>query len=115
MSTDPRRFQTEEVFLSQIPAVQLLVNLGWQYLSPAEALAARGGWRVNVLLEEVLRAQLKRINNIQYRGAIHPFTEENIQDAIQRLQAVPNDGLQRTNEAVYNLLTLGISLEQAVV
>ena len=111
---DPRRFRTEEVFLSQIPAVQLLVNLGWQYLSPAEALAARGGRRVNVLLEEVLRAQLKRINNIQYRGAVHPFTEENIHAAIQRLRAVPNDGLQRTNEAVYNLLTLGISLEQAV-
>ena len=114
MNTDPRRFQTEEVFLSQIPAVQLLVNLGWQYLSPAEALAARGGKRANVLLEEVLRAQLKRLNSIQYRGAVHPFTEENIHAAIQRLRAVPNDGLQRTNEAIYNLLTLGISLEQAV-
>ncbi len=114
MTADPRRFQTEEVFLSQIPAVQLLVNLGWQYLSPAEALAARGGKRANVLLDEVLRTQLKRINSIQYRGAVHPFTEENIHAAIQRLRAVPNDGLQRTNEAVYNLLTLGISLEQAV-
>lgn len=114
MSTDPRRFRTEELFLSQVPAVQLLVNLGWQYLSPAEALAARGGRRANVLLEEVLRAQLKAINRIQYRGAVHPFTEENIHAAIQRLKAVPQDGLQRTNEAVYDLLTLGISLEQAV-
>jgi type I restriction enzyme, R subunit len=114
MNTDPRRFQTQEVFLSQIPAVQLLVNLGWQYLSPLDALAARGGKRANVLLDDVLRAQLKRINSIQYRGAVHPFTEENVHAAIQRLRAVPNDGLQRSNEAVYNLLTLGISLEQTV-
>lgn len=114
MTADPRRFRTEELFLSHIPAVQLLVNLGWQFLSPADALAARAGRRANVLLEEVLRAQLKKINSIQYRSAVHPFTEENIHAAIQRLKAVPNDGLLRTNEAVYDLLTLGISLEQAV-
>ena len=33
----------KEDHASQIPALQLLQNLGWQYLSPAEALALRGG------------------------------------------------------------------------
>ena len=36
-------FRFDEKYLSQIPALQVLVNLGYQYLTPAEALA--GGWR----------------------------------------------------------------------
>ena len=31
-----------EDHISQIPALQLLQNLGWQYLTPAEAVVAAG-------------------------------------------------------------------------
>ena len=31
-------FRFDEKYLSQIPALQVLVNLGYQYLTPAEAL-----------------------------------------------------------------------------
>ena len=44
----------KEEYISQIPALQLLMQLGFQYLSQEEALAARGGKRSNVLLTEVL-------------------------------------------------------------
>ena len=36
-------FRFDEKYLSQIPALQVLVNLGYQYRTPAEALA--GGWQ----------------------------------------------------------------------
>lgn len=107
-------FRFDEKFLSQIPALQVLVNLGYQYLPPAAALAARGGRVGNVLLEEVLREQLKKLNRIQHKGSTYLFSEENIQSAIQRLKNVKYDGLLKTNEAVYDLLTLGIALEQSV-
>jgi len=107
-------FRSDELFLSQIPALQLLVNLGYQYLTPAEALAGRGGRLSNVLLEEVLRGQLKKLNRIQYKGGSYLFSEENVQSAIQRLKNVKYDGLLRTNEAIYDLLTLGLALEQSV-
>ena len=107
-------FQFDEKTISQIPALQVLVNLGFEYLSPDEALAARGGRSGNVLLEEVLRAQLKNLNRIQYKGARWLFSEENIQSAIQRLKNVKYDGLLKTNEAVYDLLTLGVALEQSI-
>lgn len=107
-------FQFDEKAISQIPALQVLVNLGFEYLSPDEALAARGGRSGNVLLEEVLRAQLKNLNRIQYKGASWLFSEENIQSAIQRLKNVKYDGLLKTNEAVYDLLTLGVALEQSI-
>ncbi len=107
-------FRSNELFLSEIPALQLLVNLGFEYLTPAEALAARGGRQSNVLLEEILRGQLKKLNRIQYKGGSFLFSEENIQTAIQRLKNVKYDGLLRTNEAIYDLLTLGVALEQSV-
>ena len=107
-------FRFDEKYLSQIPALQVLVNLGYQYLTPAEALAARGGKAGNVLLEETLREQLKKLNRIQHKGGAYLFSEENIQSAIQRLKNVKYDGLLRTNEAVYDLLTLGVALEQSI-
>ena len=67
-----------------------------------------------MLLEEVLRESLKRINRIQHKGGSYLFSEENIQSAIQRLKNVKYDGLLKTNEAVYDLLTLGIALEQSI-
>ena len=107
-------FRFDEKHLSQIPALQLLANLGYRYLTPTEALALRGGRLSNVLLEEVLRDSLKRINRIQHKGDQYLFSEENLQSAIQRLKNVKYDGLQKTNEAVYDLLTLGVALEQSV-
>jgi type I restriction enzyme, R subunit len=107
-------FPFDEKRLSQVPALQMLVNLGYNYLTPAQALAARGGKPGQVLLEEVLRERLKKNNRIQVRGQTFLFSEENVQTAIQRLKNVKYDGLLRTNEAVYDLLTLGIALEQSI-
>lgn len=107
-------FRFDEKYLSQIPALQLLINLGFTYLTPEETLASRGGKTGSVLLEDVLRDWLKQSNRIQYRGQAYRFSEENIQTAIQRLKNVKYDGLLKTNEAIYDLLTLGVALEQSI-
>lgn len=49
----------KEDHISQIPALQLLQKLGYEYLTPEEAMEMRGGKTSNVLLEEVLRNQLR--------------------------------------------------------
>ncbi|NTU57386.1 MAG: type I restriction endonuclease subunit R [Chlorobiaceae bacterium] len=107
-------FQTNEQYLSQIPALQLLTGLGYEYLTPAEALRERQQRTSNVLLENILRSQLKEINRIRYKGSEYLFSEENIQSAIQKLKNIKYDGLLRTNEAVYDLITLGTAMEQAI-
>ncbi|MDY0376135.1 MAG: hypothetical protein RBQ72_10455 [Desulfobacterium sp.] len=43
-------FQINEKHLSQIPAVQLLMAMGYEYILPKEALAERQGRTSNVLL-----------------------------------------------------------------
>ncbi|MDF9408820.1 type I restriction endonuclease subunit R [Pelotomaculum isophthalicicum JI] len=107
-------FQFNEKYLSQIPALQVLMNLGFEYLTPAQALKERRGRYGNVLLEGILRDQLKRINSISYKGRKYLFSEENIHSAIQKLKNVKYDGLLKTNEAIYDLITLGTALEQTI-
>lgn len=107
-------FRFNEKYLSQIPALQELINLGYDFLSPEEALHERGGKTANVLLEGVLRERLKKINRIQYKGKDYLFSEENIQSAIQKLKNIKFDGLLRTNETIYDLMTLGTALEQNI-
>jgi type I restriction enzyme, R subunit len=107
-------FQTNEKYLSQIPALCLLIKLGYEFIEPGEALRERGGRLSNVILEQVLRDQLKEINRIRHKGKEYLFSEENIQSAVQRIKNVRYDGLQKTNEVIYDLLTLGTALEQNV-
>ncbi len=107
-------FQVNEKHLSQIPALQLLIGLGFEFLTPAEALRERQDRTSNVLLETILRNQLKKINRIRYKGSEYLFSEENVQSAIQKLKNIKYDGLLKTNEAIYDLITLGTALEQAI-
>ncbi|NWH04477.1 type I restriction endonuclease subunit R [Desulfobacter latus] len=107
-------FQINEKYLSQIPALQLLIGLGFEFLTPAEALRERQNRTANVLLENILRSQLKEINRIHYKGGEYLFSEENVQSAIQKLKNIKYDGLLKTNEAIYDLITLGTAMEQTI-
>jgi len=50
-----------EELISQIPALQLLMGLGYEYLTPDDALAKRGGKFRNVILEDVLLNWLRGV------------------------------------------------------
>jgi type I restriction enzyme R subunit len=104
-----------EDHISQVPALQLLQNLGWQYLTPDEALRLRRGKRSNVLLDGILDAQLRKLNRIQFKGLEYAFSEANIQSAALALKDVLFDGLIRTNEKIFDLLILGKSLQQTIL
>lgn len=103
-----------EDHISQIPALQLLSKLGYDYLAPSDALLERRGRLSNVLLEKTLEVQLRRLNRIRFKGQEYHFSESNIQGAIQALKEIPYDGLVRTSEKVYDLMSLGKSFEQTI-
>lgn len=107
----------KEDHISQIPALQMLVNLGYTYLNPLEAERLRGGKTTNVLLEDVLRKQLKEINSAKAISSTKStyISDANIENGIQVLKNLPmNDGYIAACEKVYNLFTLGQALEQSV-
>jgi type I restriction enzyme, R subunit len=99
---------------SQLPALHLLINLGWTYLSPSEALAVRGGRTSRVLLSAILTRKLGELNSINFKGGGFAFSDANIQEAIQKLEFREPDVPVRVNEDVYGLLRLGTSLTQSI-
>lgn len=104
-----------EDHVSQIPAIQLLVNMGYQYVTPAQATDWRGGKTSHVLLEDVLRTQLRKINSIQRFGKEYEFSDANITSGILAIKDLPiQDGFINANSALYDLITLGKSYEQSI-
>ena len=110
------RISFKENDISQRPALELLAKMGYQYLSPEEAMEMRDGKTSNVLLEEVLRQQLRELNSIRIGSHSEArFSEQNIENGVVALRNVPMDGgYLNANETVYNMLTLGKAFEQSI-
>lgn len=102
--------------ISKNPVLELLIKLGYKYLTPEEALVMRGGKTSNVLLEEVLRRQLRELNSIRIGSRKEErFSEQNIENGVIAMRNVPMEGGYLSgNEAVYNMLTLGKAFEQSI-
>ena len=99
---------------SQLPAIKLLQELGYEYLTPEQADDLRGSLKSNVILEDVLSEQLQKINSFEYKGAQYSFSRSNIQAAVNAIKNVADEGLVQSNEKVYDLLTLGKSYTESV-
>lgn len=99
--------------ISQQPAIDLLVAMGYQYIAPADARAQRGAGQ-QVLLRDVLRGQLRRINRYTYAGAVNEFSAANIERAMTDLDVPLTEGLVHTSERIYDALMLGRSYPEAV-
>jgi len=106
----------KEDHISQIPALQLLQKLGYTYLSQEEALQLRGNKTTAVILDDILRKQLREINSIKISSSKTAiFSDGNIEAGIQALKDLPmNEGYINACESAYNLLTLGKALEQSI-
>lgn len=106
----------KENHISQIPALQILIKLGYTYISASEVDQLRGGKTSIVLLEDILRKQLKEINSIKVSSQKTTlFTDDNIEKGILALKTIPmNEGYIAACEKAYNMLTLGHELEQSI-
>tara|TARA_R110002050_G_scaffold254173_1_gene392647 strand:- start:7893 stop:11156 length:3264 start_codon:yes stop_codon:yes gene_type:complete len=104
-----------EDHITQIPAIQLLINMGYEYVPPAQAMDWRKGKNSAVLFEEVLFSQLQKINSFTRRGKEYNFSEGNINAAILALKDLPvQDGIMHANAVFYDLITLGKAFEQSI-
>lgn len=104
-----------ELISSQLPALHLLTGMGWQYLTPDQTNTLRGNRRDAVILDSILSEWLRTHNTIQYQGRSLPFSEANLDEALRRLKAInPTRGLIPASMDMYELLTLGTSLDQAI-
>ena len=102
-----------EINASQRPALALFEAMGYTYISPADCDKQRGS-RYHVLLRDILRGQLRRLNRYVYAGAENEFSAANIERAMEDLDEPLTDGLVRTSEKIYDALLLGKSYLETV-
>jgi type I restriction enzyme R subunit len=114
--TGGRIFDAAEKFQSQIPAMQLLVALGFKPLSQTEAVALRGGRLRNIVLDDVLAEQLLAMNRFLYKGREYSFDLEDAHEAMRRLKPTPDriKGLRGTNQEIYDTLVLGTTITKTI-
>lgn len=102
-----------EINASQRPALALFEAMGYTYISPADCDKQRGS-RYHVLLRDILRGLLRRLNRYVYAGAENEFSAANIERAMEDLDEPLTDGLVRTSEKIYDALLLGKSYPETV-
>lgn len=102
-----------EINASQRPALALFEAMGYTYIPPADCDRQRGS-RYHVLLRDILRGQLRRLNRYVYAGAENEFSAANIERAMEDLDEPLTDGLVRTSEKIYDALLLGKSYPETV-
>jgi len=105
--------ETKEEYSAKIPAIQVLANLGWQYLTPGECLAKRSSNREVLLKEELVRALQKR--RFEWDGQLHALSTNAIEQIVRDLSSPGlNEGLLSANERIYDKLTLGITVKEFI-
>ena len=104
----------QEEYSAKIPALTLLMNLGWHYLTPAQALTARDGKLDHVVLTHILRRELAK-RTFMYAGRAYPISINAIDNLIDHITHPPlGEGLLTANERIYNHLVYGISVTEFV-
>jgi type I restriction enzyme R subunit len=104
---------TREEAASKLPALHVLMVMGWSYVPPADALAMRGSER-SVLLEPALRERLSA-HRFDFKGQQYPLSDNGINQVIKAITATKlNEGMIAANEAIYKQLTLGITVDEFV-
>lgn len=107
----PERPRTDEETQAKVPALALLMKLGWSYLSPANCLSMRGSERA-VLLEGVSRDHLAAWR-FAYRGASHALSASGVAQVLNALNNTGlNEGLTPANERVWKHLALGVTVSE---
>lgn len=103
--------QTREQYSAHLPALHLLVNLGWHFLPTAEALIQRGGTREVILKTRLI--EVLQTRRFDYKGESFPLSPSGIDQIVRQVQALSlAEGLLPANERLYQMLTLGVTITE---
>jgi type I restriction enzyme, R subunit len=102
---------SREQYSAHIPALHLLCNLGWNFITTSQALALRGSTR-EVLLKGHL-IEVLQTRRYEYKGEWYPLSPGGIDQIVRELSALSlSEGLMPANERLYGKLALGITVTE---
>jgi type I restriction enzyme R subunit len=103
--------QTREQYSAHFPALHLLCNVGWSFLSTADCLTLRGGTREAILKPRLI--EVLQTRRFEYKGEWHPLSPSAIDQIVRELSALSlAEGLLAANERLYAKLALGITVTE---
>jgi type I restriction enzyme R subunit len=94
----------DEAKQSQLPALEMLLAMGYKYISCEEALKERGGDTSNFILSGISCQKLMEINEYEVDGQIYKFSEKDVRDAVDELEHIQYEGLIDTAQKIYNII-----------
>ena len=94
----------DEARQSQLPFVEMLINMGYTYLPTSELMRERGGDNSYYLLKDIAAASLAKINSYEHAGVEYRFAEKDIADAVSELENIEFKGLIDTSKNIYNTI-----------
>lgn len=108
MNTTPN---SREQYSAHMPALHVLCNLGWNFLTTSQALTLRGSTR-EVLLKPRL-IEVLQTRRYEYKGTWYPLSPSGIDQIVRELSALSlAEGLLPANERLYGKLALGITVTE---
>ena len=106
--------ETKELFSSHIPALQVLMSMGYTYLPPEAAMKQRGSNTGEVLLREILISELRK-RRFSWKGKEYPLSNNAIDEIVRQFASHGlGEGLLTANERLYDRLTLGITVTEFI-
>lgn len=100
----------------QSKVIELLKKMGYNFI-PRGEMESFPNYRLNyndTLLRGILKEQLAKMNSFEYKGKTYKFSNQNLEEAIKRLDLSLDGGLVFTNEEIYKTLMNGTSLSENV-
>lgn len=104
---------TQEEYSAKVPALQVLMAMGYKYLTPAACIKLRGSER-ELILREVLIEHLQEYR-FTLRGREHALSTNAIKQVVRDISTpAMNEGLLSANQKIYDQLQLGITVTEFV-
>lgn len=94
----------DEAKQSQLPFIELLLNMGYKYISIDEVLRERGNDTSKFILKNIAAQRLMEINSYDIDGIQYKFSEKDIRDSLHGLENEPYEGLIDTSQKIYNMI-----------
>jgi type I restriction enzyme R subunit len=94
----------DEARQSQLPFVELLINMGYKYLPAEEVLKQRRNDTRNFILQDIAVKKLMEINEYEIDGVKYKFSEKDVRDVIDEIENIQYEGLIDTAQKIYNII-----------
>lgn len=94
----------DEAKQSQLPAVEMLLALGYQYISIEDALRERRGDTRKYILQDIAVKKLMEINGYEVAGEKYAFSEKEVRDALSQLEKEQYGGLISAAQDVFHTI-----------